>query len=64
MLCAHLPHRCMTVSFHLYRPQYFFPGTGAVEEVGEYQASTDPNSQAPLRTCMTARPRPHAPMPP
>ena len=26
----------MTVSFHLHRPEYFFPGTGALHDVGEY----------------------------
>ena len=27
--------RVMTLSLHLYRPEYFFPGTGALSEVGE-----------------------------
>ena len=27
--------RVMTVSFHLHRPDYFFPGTGALTEIGE-----------------------------
>lgn len=29
--------RVMTVSFHLHKPDTFFPGTGALEDVGEYQ---------------------------
>jgi histone deacetylase 1/2 len=27
--------RVMTLSLHLYRPEYFFPGTGHLEEIGE-----------------------------
>ena len=27
--------RVMTLSTHLYRPEWFFPGTGALEEIGE-----------------------------
>jgi acetoin utilization deacetylase AcuC-like enzyme len=29
--------RVMTLSLHLFRPEFFFPGTGALEEVGEGQ---------------------------
>eukprot|EP00889_Picochlorum_renovo_P002036 jgi/Picre1/29066/NNA_004460.t1 len=29
--------RVMTLSTHLYRPEWFFPGTGALEEIGEGQ---------------------------
>lgn len=29
--------RVMTLSSHLYRPEWFFPGTGALEEMGEGQ---------------------------
>ena len=29
--------RVMCVSFHLHKPDYFFPGTGGLDEVGEYQ---------------------------
>lgn len=34
--------RVMTVSFHLYRKEGFFPGTGPIEEIGEYQARAPP----------------------
>ena len=27
----------MCVSFHLHKPDTFFPGTGALEDVGEYE---------------------------
>ena len=29
--------RVMCVSFHLHKPDTFFPGTGALEDVGEYE---------------------------
>lgn len=29
--------RVMTVSFHLHKPETFFPGTGALEDLGEHQ---------------------------
>lgn len=33
----YMTDRVMTLSLHLYRPEYFFPGTGPLEEIGEGQ---------------------------